>query len=169
MINYTINKTIKEKIESKFIEKEVGGYMEIKTYQNDSLINANYDEKKLLHFCMELIRSNDTLRFILKGPDVFTTFFFINKDSCYIGVKALDGLVGSFDKLNNISIDPFKEFKKIEVTFVSKPIIAKGELVEGVLEFTTGDYIDFRDDKLLKRNSKMRIYFKIKIPNSEEN
>lgn len=166
---YSINSKLKEQIDTSFAENNAAGYAELKIFVNDSLYTDTYNKNKMIDFYYPPRNINNTLTFILNGPDLFSTIVLINEDSCSLELIALDGLVESYKEIDGIIEVGNVQCDKQSITFVSKPIIKEGKLVEGVIELTSEDYVDFRDDKLRKRKSQMRVYFRIEIPKLTEN
>lgn len=165
---YSIDSNIKEQIDSNFTQRNIGGYVEYKKYENDSLIIDTYGKNEIIRYDGEPKLTNDTLGFVLSGPDEFITIFNMYKDSCHIQLIALDGLIESYKELDSLGFVGGMECEKISVTLVSKPILIEGEFVEGIIELTTENYVNFRDDKLKKLQSQMRTYFKITVPKPEK-
>jgi hypothetical protein len=171
-ISYGINGKIKESIgKHSFAKSEIAkGYIEIKSYEDDSLIYDSYGKNIDIALNRDPIFRNETLLIILSAPKDFQIVLAITNDSCSIELQAVELIVEDKTYKSDSSIIK-KTFpcRQKTLTLVNKPVFKAGEFIEGVIELVSEDYRKLKaiDDK--KCRFQMRAYFKIKIPIQKDN
>jgi len=164
-INYKVDSSIKEKVNKQTSSTNGAalGHMEVKMFENDSLIfDSNGKDKKLEFFTMTNMKK-DTIH-IIGFSGIFSGFGFylaLCKDSCSIKhfVKS-DAEIYKMNKSDTtltfgLSIPCLQK----SLTLVKKPTFKEGEIIEGILELTSQDYWEVANGHERKYRMQLIAYF----------
>ena len=164
--NYKVDSDIKEKVDKQTSSTNgvAMGQMEVKLFENDSLIFDTYGKDKKLEFFTMTTIKNDTIH-IIGFAGMFAGFGFyldLFKDSCTITHLAKSD--AEFYKLNKsdtaltfgLSVPcPYKN-----LTLVNKPTFKEGEIIEGIIELTSSDYWEVANGHEKKYRMQLKACFK---------
>ena len=165
-IKYKVDSNIKETVDkqTRSTNDVALGQMEIKMFENDSLIFDIYGKDRKIEFFTMTTIKNDTIHIIgfagmFVGFGFYLDFF---KDSCTITHLAKsDAEIYKMNKSDTtltfgLSVPcPHKT-----LTLVNKPTFKEGEIIEGIIELTSQDYWEVSNGHERKYRMQLKAYFK---------
>jgi len=164
--NYKVDGNIKETVDNQTSSTNgvAMGHMEVKMFENDSLIFDSYGKDKKLEFFTMTTIKNDTIH-IIGFAGMFAGFGFyldLFKDSCTITHLAKsDAEIYKLNKSDTtltfgLSVPcPYKT-----LTLVNKPTFKEGEIIEGIIELTSQDFWEVANGHEKKYRMQLKAFFK---------
>ena len=164
--NYIVDRNIKENIDkhTSLTNGVAIGHMEVKMFENDSLIFDTYGKEKKLEFITMTTIKNDTIH-IIGFAGMFAGFGFyldLFNDSCTITHLAKsDTEIYKLNKSDTtLSIGLSVPCLQKSLLLVSKPIFKEGEVIEGIIELTSQDYWELTNGQERKYHMQLKAFFK---------
>ena len=164
--NYKVDSNIKETVDKQTSATNgvAMGHMEVKMFENDSLIIDTYGKDKKLEFFTMTTIKKDTIH-IIGFAGMFAGFGFyldLFKDSCSITHLAKsDAEIYKMNKSDTIlTFGLSVPCPQKNLTLVNKPTFKEGEIIEGILELTSQDYWEVANGHERKYRMQLKAYFK---------
>ena len=164
--SYIVDNSIKQQVDKKV--KSYNGVnlssMDVKLFENDSVIADTYSKGKSIDECMTFTTlEGDTIN-ITGFAGMFAGFGYqiaLFKDTCIIRHYAKsDAEIYKLHKNDSLEFGVSVPCKTYKLTLSHKPTFKKDEVLEGIIELTSEDYYEVANGDETKCKIKLTGYFR---------
>jgi len=163
---YTIDPGIKTKVDPKIksVSDLLMSSMDVKIFVDDSLVADTYAEGKMLDECMTRSSLDGDTIHISSFAGMFAGFGYqvaLFGDTCIVRhfVKS-DAEIYKLKKTDPPTFGIAVPCRSYKLTLVSRPTFKKGDVVEGIIELTSGEYYEVANGSERKYKIQLTGYFK---------
>lgn len=164
--SYIVDNSIKSKVNKKVKSSSAGvmSSMDMKMFENDSLVLDTYSAGKSIDECMTFaLLEGDTINItgfagMFAGVGYQIALF---KDTCIVRHFAKSDMeVYKLHENDSLDFGVAVPCKTYTLTLASKPTFKKGDVVEGIIELTSDEYYEVANGNQKKCKMQLTGYFK---------